>query len=401
MKKLIKFFFTCAICVGITYYLYLNPEITVLISDRITDTVEIIGTYFEKDLEEYTSDFQINELEIEKDDYYYGFLTSNQKTVYNYIAHAVKDLKKEFKVKGYELSTTPEAMSDVSEAMDAFFNDHPEVFYLETSYRVAINSWITGQVLEIQLAYTVTNEIELQNQIRIINAKINDMIKNVPVNNIFETELELHDRLCKSASYFKYTDIDDIPMECHTIYGTFVKDTAVCDGFSKAMQILLDRVGIESIITVGNLQGESHAWNMVHLDDEWYHLDVTSDKSLYRNDELSNYVIHSYFNVTTENIKATHSIKYERKIPRAVETKYNYYVYMNKYISNNDYFTSKIKSILDNNKDTQLVEFSADNINKVADKMTTVLADKKYNEYVSSNNVFKYYIVLNSYIMVK
>ena len=60
-------------------------------------------------------------------------------------------------------------------------------------------------------------------------------------------------------------------------YGALIKGQAICMGYTTTFQLFMDMLGIESVIVRGSNGVEEHAWNMVRLDDEWYHVDVTWD----------------------------------------------------------------------------------------------------------------------------
>lgn len=220
--------------------------------------------------------------------------------------------------------------------------------------------------------------------------------------NTFDAEVYIHDKICEIATYYKYNDINEVPEICHSIYGCFVSKQAVCDGLSKALMIALDKAGIENILVTGYLQNQAHAWNLVKLDDAWYHVDITSDKSVKSGENNKEEIIHSYFNITTEQIKKTNTIDLEEKLPVADKTEYNYYVKTGKYIDITDNFLTKFKGILDNNKNENLVEFATNSkVKSVPEKMVYAFQDNKYNKYVDKNvNKFNYYNILNTYILL-
>ena len=66
----------------------------------------------------------------------------------------------------------------------------------------------------------------------------------------------------------------------YNIYGTLVEKKAVCEGYARTCKYILDELDIPCIIACGiakNSQNvtESHAWNYVKVDGNWYALDVT------------------------------------------------------------------------------------------------------------------------------
>ena len=61
----------------------------------------------------------------------------------------------------------------------------------------------------------------------------------------------------------------------HTAYGIMVNGTGVCDGYARAYADLLARMGIKSVVVES--EPMNHAWNLVSVGGNWYHVDVTYD----------------------------------------------------------------------------------------------------------------------------
>ncbi|MBQ5346539.1 MAG: hypothetical protein IIU39_00590, partial [Ruminococcus sp.] len=74
--------------------------------------------------------------------------------------------------------------------------------------------------------------------------------------------------------------------------GILVNKEGVCQGYTHAYGILLDRCGIDSTIATSPAPYMKHEWNQVVLDGNFYNVDVTWDDPLL--DELG-YVRHKYF----------------------------------------------------------------------------------------------------------
>ncbi|MBQ6265991.1 MAG: hypothetical protein IJK60_11135 [Clostridia bacterium] len=63
-----------------------------------------------------------------------------------------------------------------------------------------------------------------------------------------------------------------------TAYSALISRRAVCSGYSRAVQLLLNAVGVKCFYIVGDIAGYSagHAWNIVRLDDDSFlHIDST------------------------------------------------------------------------------------------------------------------------------
>jgi transglutaminase/protease-like cytokinesis protein 3 len=95
--------------------------------------------------------------------------------------------------------------------------------------------------------------------------------------------------------------------ESFTSCGAFVNGTAVCEGYAKAMKLLLDSQGIESLYVTGTATTSGgtggHAWNIVQIGNVWYDLDSTFDDPVYVTHsgyDTSNKVpSYTYFNITS------------------------------------------------------------------------------------------------------
>lgn len=398
MKKIIYVFVICAILISITYYCYTHPDFT---KDIVKKGYEIYEEKFGEKLPEYSSDFIINNLVEQSDTYYYNTLTDNQKKIYVSVANAVKNLNTSFELISYEYIDEVTASEDIEVAVYKFLLDHPEVFYLRDKYTISTNTNVFGTKISLVFEYLVNSQDELNTKIKDINVSIDKILANVTdKNNEFNIELIIHDYIAKNVKYYEYEHIEDIPINCHNIYGTLVENSAVCDGFAKSMKLILNKCGIETIVVTGNLKNESHAWNLVKIDNNWYNLDLTSNKAI--KDGNTSYVIHSYFNITDELITDSHTFDNKKILPESISTEMNYYVIKNKMISESENFSNKFAEIINNSKNDELLEFST-NVASVPDKISQELSYRYYNsEYVDKNSSrFSYYNVLNTYILLK
>lgn len=400
MKKKIISLFIILFSILAVVIITRNPKVA---NQIIISTEDIYDNISGKN-EEITDvkGININELEIKNSSYYYEKLTDEQKKIYKAVAVAIKNLDSNAKIKEYNFTDDNTTMKDVKAAILNLFLDHPEVFYVSNDYTVSTIELLNSKRIEIDLKYLVKDKNDLNKKITEIKNVIDPIINDAKNMDKFDAELYIHDKICEMCTYYKYSNIEAVPEECHTIYGCLVNKQAVCDGLSKSLQIMLDKVEIDNILVTGNLQNQAHAWIMVKLDDNWYHMDITSNKSV-RNESGKEEIIHSYFNITSERIKKTNSIDIEEQLPEASATEYNYYLKTDKYISLTDNFSYKLKNILKNNQNSRLAEFAADpRLSTVPEKMSYVLQDSNYSEYVNKAlNRFNYYNVLNSYIILK
>lgn len=126
----------------------------------------------------------------------------------------------------------------------------------------------------------------------------------------YEIEVAAHDYIVNNCKY----SIDDMDGEyVHSSYGALVEHKAVCDGYSRAMALLLKLEGVDVKLVSGRAfdvdypvgtsdDDTGHMWNQVYIVGSWYNLDVTWDDPIGDDDVLS----YDYFNVNDEIFERNH-----------------------------------------------------------------------------------------------
>ena len=157
----------------------------------------------------------------------------------------------------------------------------------------------------------------------------------------YQKEKKIHDYLVRHVAYGypEGREFDD-SMGYHA-YGALVQGKAVCNGYAQAMKLLCDLAGVECSLITGRADGENHAWNLVCLDDEWYHVDVTWDDPEPDDPER---LLYSYFNLDDIQMKESHIWDAEEFVP-AEGTRYHYYRKNDLYCADMDAFEEKCEEI--------------------------------------------------------
>ena len=155
----------------------------------------------------------------------------------------------------------------------------------------------------------------------------------------YEKLKAFHDHLilnCESSRDYEYAN---------TVYGALVEGKALCEGYSKAFSYLCNRAGIENMIVTG-LTNEAHMWNMVKVNGNWYHVDVTWDKpgGTFA-DMFPDMIMYQYFMVTDSVIENDHQIvTISSPPPQALSTNESYFHKEGFYITK----SSEIESVMEN-----------------------------------------------------
>ncbi len=81
------------------------------------------------------------------------------------------------------------------------------------------------------------------------------------------------DKLIAVYQHFTMNYKYDLSGRNVTAYSLFTNGSSTCEGFSEGLKLILDRLGFENDYAYS----PNHRWNMIKLDGEWYHVDITWD----------------------------------------------------------------------------------------------------------------------------
>lgn len=246
--------------------------------------------------------------------YYYHNLTDEQKDAYTTLYFAVINFDKSCKVKVSE--------DELKKILYSIIYDNSNIFWLSGNYTYYTHE----DYIELVPEYNY-DEQEVKTISTKLNDKINEIVSNLPAHTTdYEKELYLHDYICDNTVY----DNSTFKNGGDAAYSALLEGKSICEGYARAMQILLDEVGIKNYLVVGDGTSEGvtepHMWNIVEIDGFNYHLDVTWDDSVTKDEDC-----YFYFNVTDEYILKDHS-NIEPAQNNCIYNYANYYVVNNAYV---------------------------------------------------------------------
>ena len=143
-------------------------------------------------------------------------------------------------------------------------------------------------------AYKTGNTDKLNAKDLFVYDKLVEVIGEIITDDMtdYEKEKAIYDWQVQWISYNNdnLNPITDGQSETHTPYGVFRTHNAICVGNTTTFKLFMDALGIPCKIIHSTENGE-HAWDVVQLDGDWYHVDVTFDGS------ANGVPSYSYFNV--------------------------------------------------------------------------------------------------------
>lgn len=280
-----------------SFIFYYKEDIIDIVNDKtsIKQEVQIDNNYSSDAFISYSSNEEIvetdnsnyltgSEYEFDSEyNIYYSYLSDNGKKIYKQVYANALAYNRSFK------TVVKIKINELNDVMEALFNDHPELFYLDTNYSYKYNS--NDMCIEITLNYNDT----------IKNIDYNKKLFDEEVNRIVNEANKLTSNYDKEK-YVYMALINKIEYDTNAIYNqsafsALVIGRSVCAGYTRAFQLIMQKLNIPTYYVLGFAK-EDHAWNIVKLNGEYYNVDITWDDTG---------GVFKHFNLTDEEISTSHA----------------------------------------------------------------------------------------------
>lgn len=238
------------------------------------------NSYFIEDHFMYLDDYDAVEIHSKEELYYSIYYLLNSGVTYSerYCAKEYTDCYKDME----SLSKDQNLLSLLNNYVHPYNSFDSIVFNFDS------------HIIEIEIHHTYSAK-----DISILNRKVDELINENISNNmsVKDKVKAIHDYIINHTEYdtLKTDNVKDTTYRSNTAYGVLVEGYGICSGYSDAMKLFLDKLNIINY----KISNDQHIWNLVYLDGEWFHLDLTwddpvSDKNITRD---------NYFLITTKTLK--------------------------------------------------------------------------------------------------
>lgn len=231
--------------------------------------------------------------------YYYGQLDDNAKIIYD----ALKENKENMKTGTYELdfgtqfntllhteTGEQELQTAFQSAWNAYSYDQADLFYIDSQKLTLMNEYVNvGGIVtyhisigpgenENYLLDTFQEAESIEQAESYIQNIVDQIVEQTQNDSVVEKARRIHNWLVSSVSY----EESEENKNRFEIYGALHDQRAVCEGYARSFKYLMEKVGVPCVLVSGtgtNSEGksESHAWNYMQVNNEWYAVDVTWD----------------------------------------------------------------------------------------------------------------------------
>ena len=203
--------------------------------------------------------------------YYYKSLTKPQKAVYDALRQGFDALAPAIRIERLE----NEALADVYTRLKL---DEPLLwFVVGYTYRF----YPQASHVELVPEYLFDKQ-KIREHRQAVLSRITRLVRPLQGKSAREKAVAIHDFILENVRYDKLKK-----SYSHEIIGALTQGVGVCEGMAKTVKALCDACGVECIVALSHDNPDRgvkyrHAWNVVKLEGNWYHVDATFDNSLQR-----------------------------------------------------------------------------------------------------------------------
>ena len=245
----------------------------------------------------------------ETGNYPLSLLDENEKALYDKLLEAVNNYEEKVILDGADDFTAKKLFK-------LMYTQENRIFWVDSRYIYDD----TDFTMDLIYRYDSVKSEEMRAVLDLEAAKI---LAEIPEGaSDYEKIKTLHDQLVLRCSFSKAGDY------VNTAYGVIVDGYAQCEGYAFAMSYLCSIAGIENYVITGtSAEGDSHAWNKVKADGEWYNVDCTWDDPILKR-ESSDYIRHDYMMLSDSeinNISHFPDVTHFEPIP-CTSAKKNYFI---------------------------------------------------------------------------
>jgi hypothetical protein len=187
-------------------------------------------------------------------------LSPAEKNAYNKLKQAAADMN------GYVVFDDALSREQTVKIFNLVYTQENGIFWLDSIASPKPDE----NAIRISFRYSKDDVKYMQGE---LSGKINEIINAVPENaDDFAKIKYIHDYIVLNCDFTKEGD------NVNSAYGVLIDGKGQCEGYAFAFGLLASKMGLTCVTVTGtNSDGDTHAWNKVVSDEQWYNVDCTWD----------------------------------------------------------------------------------------------------------------------------
>ncbi len=246
---------------------------------------------------------------ISTDKYCYQLLSDEEQIIYDQMLQAMLDHAEDV-----VLSTKD---GDILQKIyDHIFADYGNIFWVSGFSYKTYTSGDTVLGIDFTPTYIYTQEERESYQAQ-VDAVVTEWLSGISIEDSdYNKSKYVFDIMFQKVGY------DTEAENNQNILSVFLGGKSVCQGYADATWYLLNELGIPCTIVRGTANGDTHAWNLVYLDGEYYYTDTTwgNGRYLSQDNTITYQIDYRYMNTTTEFLLQTHTFENNFALPECTAT---------------------------------------------------------------------------------
>lgn len=246
-------------------------------------------------------------------------LTASQQQLYVRVVDCLMNVEPE--LKDIQVSK----LDDLKDTVEAVYRDYAELFWYPGGYSTSYydrNGYFDVTYIP---NYRWNKQEALQRKAYVENAS-QEILSQLQGKSDYEKVKGVFNYLVDQTAY-------DYAYMNTTIYELFHDQRAVCEGYARTTQYLLNQLGVETLYISGeagsNGDIEAHAWNVVLVDGAYYQLDVTWGDPY--DPDGTQTKTYDYMCITEEEIRRDHTANWS-EYPSCTSIDRNYFIMEDRYL---------------------------------------------------------------------
>ena len=174
-------------------------------------------------------------------------------------------------------------LNEIDEILDILMSNDTYLASSINNTMYQFSSSLGISAIDLVIDYCTTKEQE-----DYVDETVNSIVSKLVNDDMSDHEKEklIHDYI---LYFVEYSDSDDYNDPYSALYHGKTK----CNGYAMLTYKMLTAAGIENVIATN----EDHAWNIVNIEGNWYHLDTT-----WNDGKEKGYGFYGYYNLTDEQL---------------------------------------------------------------------------------------------------